>query len=206
MGCHSGLIESEQDGFRLDSADAEAHEMRQALGAVAECYDPFNLERGGQQPFGLGTRPVRLKVEPPRSQDLGRRAEANLGGDIFHPAAASALLLAPDKKGRQPEAAPDQQRPGALGTAEFVGRHRHEIGAQIIEIDGNVTGGRDCVHVDQYAPLPAGGDGIGHRLNGRDLVIAPLAVDEGGVRVDLVDQLLHVDVALAVHPYRRHPA
>ena len=60
---------------------------------------------------------------------------------------------------------------------------------------GHVADGLGGVDVHQHAALAAGGDHLGHGLQGADLVVAPLEVHQRGVGADGVQQLVGVDPA-----------
>ena len=60
-----------------------------------------------------------------------------------------------------------------------MGGDGQEIGAEIVEVDGYMAGSGRRVDVHQHAPLTTGGHDLRDRLDGADLVVGPLAVDQG---------------------------
>ena len=143
----AALIEREQDRLRLDAVDAEAHEVGQAR--VRDRRSARRRRRSPIAPCGRAAsdeRPFARSRRRPR-----RRAAApkpTIAGTSSMPGAPGALLRAADDERREAEAAPHQECRRALGAAEGVAGDRAEVGAEGGEVDGDVTGGRARVDVD----------------------------------------------------------
>jgi len=88
---------------------------------------------------------------------------------------------------------------------ELVGADRHQIGAERVEVDRDVTGGLGRVDVDEDPGSATRGDHLGHRLQGADLVVSPLQVHErGATGLDGGHHLLRVDATGLVDTDPRH--
>ena len=84
------------------------------------------------------------------------------------------------------------------GPAELVGRHRQQVGAELVERDRDVARGRGGVDVHEHAALAARRDHLGDGLHGADLVVGQLHVhDDVSARIG-ADQLVGIDAPGAV--------
>ena len=113
-------------------------------------------------------------------QHLGRGAEPDDAHDVLDPAPPRPFLLASDDEGFDSQAAPDDQRPDPRRPSQLVRAHRHEVGAELVDIDGDVPGRHARVDVHEGAMAPSHVDDLAHGLDRAHLVIGDLAVHEGG--------------------------
>ena len=129
-----------------------------------------------------------------RSPSLSSSAAAapnpTSAGHVLHARPAGPLLIAADSSGRSRRPRRTSSAPVPGGAAELVAADRQQVGAELVEGDRHVAGGLRGVDVDEHAPVAAGRHDLGHRLDRADLVVAPLHVDQRGVRADRVEHLV----------------
>jgi hypothetical protein len=137
----------------------------------------------------------------PAVQHLGGGPEADPGPDVLHASAPSPLLFPAEQQRWHPQTPSHQQRPRSLRAAQFVGRHREQIGSEFVEVDRHVSGGGGGVDMQDEAPLPACLGHGGDRLGRAHLMVTPLAMHEGGIGTDGGQQFGRVDAAPSVHAH-----
>ena len=120
------------------------------------------------------------EVLPVGLQRRRRGTEGEERRDRLQSGAAPALLLAAHQEGFEPGPTPHDQSTRSGHPAQLVRAHADQVGVQRAQVDRHVTtcGGGVDVHGD--AGVPAEPDHLVDRLEGAHLVIAPLAVHQGG--------------------------
>ena len=107
-----------------------------------------------------------------------RRAETDYPDQVLDAPSPGPFLRATDDERLEAEPTADDERPDAGRTTEFVSTDGHEIGAQRVEIDRDVTDRRGGVDVHGHARRTAARHDLGHGLQCPHLVVAPLAISQ----------------------------
>ena len=135
-------------GSASTPSHAEAQEVRQARHRrpprrSARRSGTSCDHRGGRLDQRALRRRLRFDDRPRRT----RRRTPPTRARLSMPAAARPLLRAAHEQRREPQAPAHEQRARALRAAELVRGDRAEVGAERVEVDGNVPGGRARVDV-----------------------------------------------------------
>ena len=107
-----------------------------------------------------------------------RSAEANDPDQVLETAASGPLLCTTDDERLEAYAPADDERSYAGRPPQLVSAHRDEVGAERIEVDGDVTNRCGSIDVHEHTRRPAARHDLGHRLQRPDLVVEPLAVHQ----------------------------
>ncbi len=109
----------------------------------------------------------------------GSNAKPGNGGDILGSGAAAKLLTTATDKGGHGESLPQDQRADPLRTPEFMGRDRHQIDAERLEIDRDLADGLNGIRMEQPALLMDDIGDLADRLDHAGLVIREHDGDKG---------------------------
>ena len=201
MHRHAALVEGQQHRLCLHAVDRHAHEMGEAVLGVADRMHAGHRAGRGAEALGMATRGPLFSFEPVTVEQLGRRrAEADDRRHVLDPPAPGAFLRATQDERRDAQPTAYQERGRAFRPAELVGRHRAQVGIQRTEVDGDVTGSRARVDVDQRARGTCRADDLGDgRLHRSHLVVRELDADECGAGPDRGGDGGRVDARVAVH-------
>ena len=107
-----------------------------------------------------------------------RGAEADDAEHVLEAAPSGALLRAADDERLEADAPTNDEGTDAGWASELVGADRDEVGAERIEVQRDVAGGRGRVDVHRHAGGPAALHDLRNGLQGPDFVVAPLTVHE----------------------------
>ncbi|MDZ7732312.1 MAG: hypothetical protein U5R31_03655 [Acidimicrobiia bacterium] len=169
--------------------------------------DAVEPRHGIEDATGQPTVLASLGLEPAVGERRAGRAEAEDGGEVLESARGRARSCSlPTSRGARRRPRRTRSAPGAGGPSERVGAHREQIGAQRPEVDRDVADGLRRVDVDEHTSLATACHDLPDRLEGADLVVAPLEVHHGGVVAHRGQELVDVDVPDAVGSHDRHLA
>ena len=172
--------------------------MGEAADRVAVHVDA--LERPGRRehPLGLRAGSLLLLVEVIGAASSAAAPQPTMAGTFSNPARRARSWSPPTSSGsrRSPRRTSSAPTPGGPPILCALTLRRSAPSGP--EVDRHVAGGLRGVDVDEHAPRTAGLHDLGHGLGGAHLVVAPLDVDERGVRPDRVEQRGGIDPALAV--------
>ena len=153
VGGDAGLVEAEQHRLGLDAVDAEADQVGEpAASGRRRRRRPATASGGVEQPRSVRRRASRLLGGHAAAGGLGRGAEARRwpGRSRARPAGARSWSP-PTSSGGRRSPRRTSRAPDAGRAAELVGAHRHQVGAELVEVDGHVPGGLGGVDVDEHA-------------------------------------------------------
>ncbi len=143
------LIETQQHRFGLDPFDAQADDVGEAVDRIAEDGHPVDLLGDAPQPVGLGAGGLLFAGHHARRRELGGRGpEPDGRHHVLQPGPPSPFLFATDQQRLDPEPPSHDEGADPGRAAELVGRHRHQVGAEPLDVEGQVPGGGHGVDVD----------------------------------------------------------
>ena len=174
------LVQSEQHRFGLHAPHRQAEEVGHPLDGIAQ--HGHLVHRAGRLDHVLRPPATGPRISSSSRPGVARASAAApkpMAATTFSMPARRARSWSPPTRTARAQPAADDQGPDAGRSAQLVGGHRHQIGAEPVEIDGQVPGGHDRVDMDRQAGGAAVLDHGRHRLDGADLVVGPLAVDQG---------------------------
>ncbi len=214
----AGLIETEQHRLRLDAVDADAHVVGKATirTRLAQHLDALDGVEAGDQPIAVGERADLLASESgdagviARHQGCRGRAQAHDARHVLEARPPRPFLIPAEQEGLEAQAPPDEERTRAGRCTELVAADREQVDPQLGSVDRHSPHSLGGVDVHEDPPLATCGDHLVDGLQGRDLVVPPLEMDQGGVRGRARHELCGVDAAQPVRADRgdrsaRHP-
>ena len=157
VGGDARLVEPEQHRLGLDPFDAQADDVGEPVDRVAEGLHARRPRRAARSagrtatrrppPPGRASRPSPGRPPRPRSRLPPPRSPARPGGP------APARPPPGTDRSRSPRRTIKDADPRRA--AQLVGRDRHQVGAEPLEVEGNVTGRRHRIDVGGYAQAAA---------------------------------------------------
>ena len=128
-------VERDQERFGFDPVEADVAGVGDTPGGVTVDHRARHAgQNAAFEPVAERRHAVRLRRALVECQ-LRRGPEPDDGGHIFGAGAAIPFLLATGRLRREARAAPDPERPDALGAVELVGREREQIDVKRVNID-----------------------------------------------------------------------
>src|ERR1017187_10191260 len=118
---------------------------------------------------------------------------------VLEAAASCPFLGATDDERLEAQAPTDHEGSDAGRAPQLVSAERDEVGAERIELNGDVTNRCGSVEVHGHARRSTALHDLGHRLQCPDLVVAPLAIHQrrpiGGIGAEQGLGMVEVDAA-----------
>ena len=207
MHGHPRPVEPDEHRFSLDALHPEADQVGESIGRRGrpDHLDPIDGESGVDHGLQLVSGVCGLLEQGSAAlggQRLGSGTEGQQRGHGLEPGAPSPLLLAADQQGIEARAPPDHQRARTGYATELVRTDAHQVGVEGAEVAGHVATGGGRIDVDKDSRPAAELDDLAHGLKGAHLVIAPLAVHQGGAgpvrRTEPLGQRIDVEAAREV--------
>jgi hypothetical protein len=106
---------------------------------------------------------------------------------------------------RELDAASDVERSDTLGCVELVPGDREQVDTEIANVDLNFSNGLGRVRVDSRSRSASRATRFAKRLQDAGLAVCMQDAHQRARSIDHADQILHPDLAIAIHANAGHP-